>query len=278
MTLAPLDDRQAASRRRTPAPGLPLLDLDPELGARLGPEGLAAARTELVVRVLSVGRGEWAGGQLGSASPDHVGLLLVSGAMACEVVLADTISTELIGPGDLIRPWAPDSSAELLGQHVRWQVLAEARLAVLNRAFGAALLRFPEVNAMLLGRLNDRLERLATMKAIAQLNSVERRLIALFWHLAERWGRVTPDGVLVPLTLSHRLLGELVGARRPTVSTALASVARDGELVRRPDGSWLLTGGPAGAPVPIVDRVISHRRRLLTAPLAVGAGKSPQPR
>jgi hypothetical protein len=76
---------------------------------------------------------------------------------------------------------------------------------------------------------------------------VDRRLKALFWHLAERWGRVSGDGVIVPLALTHRILGQLVGARRPTVSTALSELAERGELVRRPDGSWLLRGDPPDA-------------------------------
>jgi CRP/FNR family cyclic AMP-dependent transcriptional regulator len=70
---------------------------------------------------------------------------------------------------------------------------------------------------------------------------VDRRLLTLFWHLAERWGRVGTDGVVVPLALTHRMLGLLVGARRPTVSSALRE--RD-ELVRGLDGSWLLRGEP----------------------------------
>jgi CRP/FNR family transcriptional regulator, cyclic AMP receptor protein len=115
---------------------------------------------------------------------------------------------------------------------------------------------------MLIGRLDDRAERLATLKAIAQLNSVRRRLIALFWHLAERWGRMTADGIVVPLTLSHRLLGELVGARRPTVSAALAALAHEGRLVRRESGDWLLVDAPEATPE---TRVVSHRRRLLAA-------------
>jgi hypothetical protein len=88
--------------------------------------------------------------------------------------------------------------APLLWQHVRWQVLAETRLAVLGRAFGAALSRYPEVNSMLLERLDGRAERHATTKAIAQLNSVDRRLLALFWHLAEDWGRMTSEGIVIP--------------------------------------------------------------------------------
>jgi CRP/FNR family transcriptional regulator, cyclic AMP receptor protein len=154
----------------------------------------------------------------------------------------------------------------LLGQRVRWQALAETRLAVLNRAFGVALSRFPEVTAMLLDRLDGRAERLATTKAIAQLNSVDRRLLALFWHLAEDWGRMTSEGIVVPLTLSHRRLGELVGARRPTVSCALAKLSRDRKLIRRGDDSLLLADEPDGTLAPVSARMILHRRRLLSDP------------
>jgi hypothetical protein len=51
----------------------------------------------------------------------------------------------------------------------------------------------------------------------------------------------------VPLALTHRILGQLVGARRPTVSTALSELAERQELVRRGDGSWLLRGDPPDA-------------------------------
>ena len=53
---------------------------------------------------------------------------------------------------------------------------------------------------------------------------------------------MAPGGVALPLVLSHRLLGGLVGARRPTVSTALTELARRREIVRRDDGTWLLAG------------------------------------
>ena len=73
------------------------------------------------------------------------------------------------------------------------------------------------------------------------------------------------DGIAVPLALSHRLIGELVGARRPTVSTALAELARDGQLVRRDDGTWLLTGEPVTTSVAAAE-VIRQRRRLMPEP------------
>jgi CRP/FNR family cyclic AMP-dependent transcriptional regulator len=99
----------------------------------------------------------------------------------------------------------------------------------------------------LFDRLSERSMRLATTQAISQLTRVDRRLKALFWHLAERWGRVGGEGVVIPLALTHRILGQLVGARRPTVSTALSELALRDELVRRVDGSWLLRGDPPNA-------------------------------
>jgi hypothetical protein len=67
----------------------------------------------------------------------------------------------------------------------------------------------------------------------------------------------------VPLVLSHRLIGELVGARRPTVSTALADLAREGQLARRDDGTWLLTGEPVTVPGASAAELIRQRRHLV---------------
>ena len=255
MTLAPL-----------PTPRLPrtasLLELDPELGEALRGDRLAAAREALVARVATLPRGEWSVAPTApSTGADAVGLLVVGGALACEVVVGATVSTELLGPGDLIRPWAEEDDPQLLAREVRWQVLADTDVAVLGRHVGAALVRYPEVNCALIERACRRSRRLATSQAISHLVSVERRVLSLFWHLAERWGRVTREGLLVPLTLSHRQLGELVGARRPTVSAAVATLRREGGLVRRRDGTWLLTGPPPGGAVPRPSA--PHRRPLL---------------
>ncbi len=257
MSLATQPVLQATAGRRTIA----LLDLDPELGARMTPERFAMARHEARAISLTLRRGEWAAEEFEPCA--DVGFLVVDGVLAREVMLEDTVSTELLGPGDLIRLRSDDESC-LLRQRVRWQVLAEARLAVLGASFAKTLLRYPELSEALTDRALARSQRLATTQAISHLNSVERRVCALLWHLAERWGRVTGDGIVVPLTLSHRLLGELVGARRPTVSTALAALERQGKVRRREDATWLLTGEPPGTPAAQVRRVVAHRRRLLS--------------
>jgi hypothetical protein len=168
--------------------------------------------------------------------------------IARDVVVADHVSAELLGPGDLVRPWEePAAEGALLPVAIDWWVLSPARVAVLDRSFAMRSARWPEVTAALFERLSARALRLATHQAISQLTRVDRRLLALFWHLAERWGKMSPEGVVVPLALTHRILGQLVGARRPTVSTALGELAERGELVRRDDGSWLLRGEPPEA-------------------------------
>ena len=66
------------------------------------------------------------------------------------------------------------------------------------------------------------------------------RLRTLFWHLADRWCRVTPDGVVLPLRLTHSLIAQLTGLRRPSVSISLGELERAGEIVRLSKGSWLI--------------------------------------
>ena len=89
---------------------------------------------------------------------------------------------------------------------------------------------------------------LALQLAIADLRRVEDRLVLFFWHFADRWGRVGPDGVTVPLPVTHEVLAQLVCAQRPTVTSALKRLSDDGTLTRRRDRTWLLS--PEPPPVP----------------------------
>jgi hypothetical protein len=240
-----------------------LLDLDPDLGRRLDPGTLSAARQALAVRVVRLAAGEWDVSRLRGADDGHLGLLVLDGVISRELLAEDVASMELIGPGDIVRPWQVEG-LELLEARVRWSVLADARVAVLDRALAARLGAYPEIYAAIVERLAARSQRLSVTQAISQLNRVDRRLLALFWHLADRWGRMTSEGVHLPLVLAHRTLAQLVGARRPTVSTALSELVRRGELRRTPGGTWVLSGRPAGRPDAERERHVRPRRQLLT--------------
>jgi CRP/FNR family cyclic AMP-dependent transcriptional regulator len=251
----------------------PLLDLDPDFGEVLDPARAAAAQRTLLVTIKHLSAGPWDTDGITVADAGHLGLLLLDGLVIREVVADDVVSTELLGLGEVVRPWQflPDPS--LLRTEVRWTVLVPARVAVLDRRLATQLAAFPEVMSLIAERMSLRAHRIAVAQAISQLNRVDRRLLAMFWHLAERWGRVTADGTAIPLTLSHRMLAQLVGARRPTVSTALAELVRSGEVERLPDASWLLTGTPVGTPVARKTAFVPPRRRLDANGATAGAGR-----
>src|ERR1044071_7040469 len=113
-------------------------------------------------------------------------------------------------------------------------------LECLVTSFVMTARRWPKIVAALFGRLAAQEERREIHRALSQLPRVEDRIHALLWLLAERWGRVTTDGMVLRLHLTHELIGQLVGAKRPTVSLALKELEESGGIVRRRDG-WLLT-------------------------------------
>ena len=125
-----------------------------------------------------------------------------------------------------------------------WQVMEPSRLAVLGRSVALRLSARPELNAALLDKQMERARSLAINAATENVRGLDRRLLLLFWHLAERWGRREGGEVLVPLRLTHETLALLIGARRPSVTTALSSLSAQGLLRRGDDGGWLLTGSP----------------------------------
>ena len=224
-------------------PAQSLLRLDPDLGQLLSDERRGAAERQVSVSVAAIAPGGWRPERLCATNrASNVGLLLLNGVVVRETRLLDAPSAELFGPGDIIRTWQAEASQLALRASVEWRTLERTSVAVLDGATALALRGYPEIMAVVLDRLNARAERLAVTQAISQITGVETRVEALLWHLAQRWGRVGKDGVIVGLALSHRMIGSLVGARRPTVSTALARLADDRRVQRRPDGLWLLTG------------------------------------
>jgi CRP/FNR family transcriptional regulator, cyclic AMP receptor protein len=225
-----------------------LLEADPELARGLDPRRLREVSPRLFARTIDIPRGPWAPHRsLGSGSYP-IGLLVIEGLIVREATVGDHPSAELLGPGDLLRAWDDDESEVLLPRTVEWSALTATRLAVVDQALAVRAAQWPEVFATLVERAARRAERLVVMQAIAHLTRVDDRLLALLWCLAERWGRVAPGGVVVGLRLPHRTLAGMVGARRPSVTTALGQLITRGEIERRPDGGWLLRGMPPDTP------------------------------
>ncbi|MBV9214420.1 MAG: Crp/Fnr family transcriptional regulator [Actinobacteria bacterium] len=219
-----------------------VLEFDPDLAPGLAPSSRAEAAAASEAEVIHLAPGVWRPPT--EVPPAHMGMLMIEGLLARRVRLAGRESVELLAPGDVLRPWivlGPTSSIEIA---VVWSVLEPAAVAVLDPDFARRLAPWPEVTAALMDRLTLRARWLAFTLAISHVRRVDDRLLLLFWHLADRRGRVTADGVVVPVKLSHQALGTIIGAQRPTVSTALGQLRDRGLLERANEGSWILRGEP----------------------------------
>jgi CRP/FNR family transcriptional regulator, cyclic AMP receptor protein len=229
-----------------------LLDYDPALGASLRPERLAEARTTARATLVEVPAGPRTVEELLGGHDAAYGVLLLDGLANRTVVLDGVVSAQLIGPGDLVRA-GDDGGEALIATATHWTVVEPLALALLDERFLLTVRRWPELVAALFERVAAQEERRDIHRAVSQLPRVEDRVHALLWMLAERWGRVTSDGVALRLPLTHELLGQLIGAKRPTVSLALKQLEARGKVRRRADGGWLLEQPWAVQPSVVAD-------------------------
>lgn len=217
---------------------------DPELAESLSPADRASASEHCIAPAIHLPRGRW-DGQRSDMTPGGIGLLVLRGLLIRRVDVGGGFGAELLGQGDLLRPWQGEGAQSSLSRSSGWRVLEDARIAVLDRHTAVRFARYPELTGRLVAKSLERSRNLATAMAIAHHSRVDTRLHMLFWHLADRWGRVCPDGVLIPLRLTHAMLADLVSARRPSVSTGLSEMVRQG-LIERSGRGWLLRGDPPG--------------------------------
>lgn len=227
-----------------------LLEVDPELADRIPPARLAAAGSAALARVERLATGSWDPAEPPVGS-EGFGLLVLSGFLVRRVGRGERFGAELLGRGDLLRPWQVPGRIASRPFESAWQTVAAAELAVLDGDFVARVSAHPQIAERLVDRAILRSRHLAFELAIVQQRRVEERLSMLFWLFADRWGYVTGQGVRVAVPLTHALLAELVAARRPSVSTALGRLAETGEVTRA-GNEWILrpaeatTDGAAG--------------------------------
>lgn len=235
-----------------------LLDYDPALGATLRPERRAEAHASALVPVHEVPPGTRTTAELTDGIRPAYGVLVLDGLANRTVILDGGASAQLIGPGDLLRAGEGGDDG-LVATTNRWTVLEPLTVALLDERFLLTVRRWPELVAALFARVAAQDERREVHRALSQLPRVEDRVHALMWLLAERWGRMTPQGVVLRLRLTHELIGQLVGAKRPTVSLALKELEERGSVHRRGDGGWLLEHAwsvqPTAEPEPIAEGV-----------------------
>jgi CRP/FNR family transcriptional regulator, cyclic AMP receptor protein len=219
-----------------------VLDEDPDLGGALSGQRLDEARQVVIAPVEAHEPGPWST-RFDVTEPGALGLLVLDGLISVQITAERRTNLELLGAGDVVRPWAESGPGSVPVQ-LDWTVRVPARVAFLDARFARTALAFPEIMASLMDRLVVRARGLSLLLALNAIPRLHERVLLALWHFADRWARVTPQGVELRLPLSHADLSHVVGASRPSVSTAISQLRADGLLEPIAGGGWLLLGEP----------------------------------
>lgn len=193
------------------------------LFAALDVEGAAALRASLVERNVVKGEVLFAEGEPGDRmyviveGKVKLGQTSVDGR---ESLLAVLGPAEMFGELSLFDPGTRTSTATALTDAIV--------LGLGNDQLRPWLAGRPEVAAALLQALARRLRR--TNEAMADLvfSDVPGRVAKALMELGEKFGTITPDGLMVTHDMTQEELAQLVGASRETVNKALADFAQRG--------------------------------------------------
>jgi CRP/FNR family cyclic AMP-dependent transcriptional regulator len=249
-------------------PWLSLAELDSELNVHQPGQSEPGGR-RLVARSLHLAAGPFEPRRFVPDPDGWLGLLIVDGELLVEIEAGRGPTGWLVGPDDILRPWEMEDLA--LTADASWTALSESQIVLLDAEFARRTLGIPDVSRMLLAKSAQSIHWLLAKSLITATPVIEERLLLLFALIGERWGRATPEGVVISLPLTHRVLASLVGARRPSVSTALGALDQEGLVSRVPRGGWL-----ASRPPLVTDP--SPRRCWERYVQALGFGPVQQPR
>jgi CRP/FNR family cyclic AMP-dependent transcriptional regulator len=218
-----------------------VLDEDRDLADVLEPARLTAVQARAVAPVVSLPAGEWPA--MPRPREPVLGLLVLDGILGSRVELTERAHLELVSTGDVLRPWVGLGADASVPVRFGWCVYEAVRLAVLDRRFLHAVRDAPEIHEALMERAVLRSRRLNFQLAVNSVMGIEERILLVLWHFGERWGRVTAAGVNVTFPLTHRDLADVVGATRPSVSSALMELRRQ-DVIEQDGRGWLLKGSP----------------------------------
>lgn len=244
-----------------------LLDLVPELAEGLQEDQADLARRLAVAPAFDLAHGD----RLGAIDLDEArGFVVVRGALMCSVAHGDLTVSELAAPGDVLYPDTRREEGLVSltdrGPWTAWR--GGARVAAFDSDFSRVLVRFPALAHAISERAGHRAATIMRQFAIAQVRRLDCRVHLLLWLLAERFGKVTGDGVQIDLELTQALLAGLTGSQRSSVSPALRRLTAEGKIYRTADRRWVLLRPPgsdaaAGFPPAIPERrsARSPRRR-----------------
>ena len=237
-----------------------VLDVDSALAELIPPEQRTQARQATAAATITFEASSWQAPLSSDPARGGYGLLVIDGLVLRRAGIEGRHAAELLGPGDLLRPWQHDDGGEsTLAVEWSWRVVASTRCAVLDPRWTARAAAYPQLGAELAGRALGRSLRLVTAMAIAQQPRLDERLWMLFWDLADRFGKVHADGVH-PRAATYPRGAQPPRGRAPAVGLGCAHAAG--------------RGGPAA---PLRQPLDPRRRPAGARELSRVAPRSPRP-
>lgn len=217
-----------------------ILEQDPDLGIGLSDADFAAATRALVAPVQLLHGPHWEPPEYEQDPRTSYGVLILDGLLGRRLRVGRAVATELLSCGDILRPWEEPLLLGLTDFELDWRVFHPTRIAVLDANVTTLIGRRPQLIVNFSSRLLRRARTSAYLMAVSHQTRVENRLMQTLWYLANSWGRVTPAGVRIPFRITHEVLSEILGAQRPSVTTAFRRLASQGLVTRDADGTFLL--------------------------------------
>jgi hypothetical protein len=234
-----------------------VLKEEPDLANGLSPADRRAAVAAFRARVITVSRPRWEPPEFDPTTT--YGLMVLEGLLGRRVRIGPAVGTELLSCGDILRPWDEPTLWGMIPPELDWRVFRTTRLAILDERITTLIGRRPQLVVNFSGRFLRRARSVAYIMAISHHSRVEDKLLATLWHLASSFGRVTSEGVVIPFRLTHEVLGEILGAQRPSVTTAMRRLQDTAQVKRAPEGGYVLLADPE-------DWVRSAKRAMDSAP------------
>ena len=172
-----------------------------------------------------------------------------SGRLALEFDEAGTArhrTVTLLEEGDVLLP--ASGSWTSVGPRVRGRALEPSEVLLADPPRFETWLTDARIAANLVRVLAAQIADRELAVAIALEPRVERRLLLKLRQLAERFGRVTPQGVRLDLRLTHQQLAEMVGAVRESITIALGKLAQNDEITIENRTIWIHQAGEEPTP------------------------------
>src|SRR3954454_19482586 len=127
-----------------------VIDAFPEMADQLDAEQERLARQYALATLEVVPPGLWHPRRNLQREPGHLGLLVLDGLLTRDVVLGETLGTELVGRGGVLPPAGHDGREAPVPFGIVWHGLEPTRIAILGRDVARGMGHWPEAMEVLM--------------------------------------------------------------------------------------------------------------------------------